>query len=63
MSIEIKTLPRSSSAMHIHDELVIEADPNMSLDAVCELMGRTPPWAEGLTLRDNGKECGFYKKD
>ena len=25
------------------DELIIECDPRVSLDAVCEQMGRTPP--------------------
>lgn len=49
--------------MHIHDELVIEADPRMSLPAVCEQMGRTPPWAKGLLLRADGYECDFYQKD
>ena len=49
--------------MHIHDEVVIEADPSMSLDAVCEQMGRTPPWAKGLLLRADGYATPFYKKD
>lgn len=49
--------------MHIHDELVIEVDPRMSLEAVCEQMGRTPPWAKGLQLRADGYETEFYKKD
>jgi excinuclease ABC subunit A len=35
----------------------------MSLDAVCEQMGRTPPWADGLLLRADGYETEFYKKD
>lgn len=35
----------------------------MSLDAVSEQMGRTPPWAEELLLRADGYECQFYKKD
>ena len=35
----------------------------MSLEAVCEQMGRTPPWAKGLLLRADGYECDFYKKD
>ncbi len=59
----MKTLRYCSIVMHIHDELVIEADPSMSLDAVCEQMGRTPPWAEGLLLRADGYECDFYRKD
>ena len=59
----MKTLRCCSIVMHIHDELVIEADPRMSLQAVCEQMGRTPPWAEGLQLRADGYETEFYKKD
>lgn len=48
---------------HVHDEVIIEADTRMSLDAVCQQMERTPPWAEGLLLRADGYECNFYKKD
>lgn len=59
----MKTLRCCSIVMHIHDELVIEADPRMSLDAVCEQMGRTPPWAKGLLLRADGYATPFYKKD
>ena len=59
----MKTLQHCSIVMHIHDELVIEADPRMSLDAVCEQMGRTPPWAKGLLLRADGYATLFYKKD
>ena len=59
----MQTLRNCSVVMHIHDELVIEADPRMSLPAVCEQMGRTPPWAKGLLLRADGYECEFYQKD
>lgn len=59
----MQTLRNCSVVMHIHDELVIEADPRMSLPAVCEQMGRTPPWAKGLLLRTDGYECDFYQKD
>ena len=59
----MKTLRCCSIVMHIHDELVIEAEPRMSLDAVCEQMGRTPPWAKGLLLRADGYVTPFYKKD
>ena len=48
--------------MHIHDELVIEADPRMSLDVLCEQMSRTPQWAKGLKLRADGYVTPFYKK-
>ena len=59
----MRTLRCCSIVIHIHDELVIEADPRMSLDAVCEQMGRTPPWAKGLLLRADGYATPFYKKD
>lgn len=59
----MKTLRCCSIVMHIHDELVIEADPRMSLDVLCEQMGRTPPWAKGLKLRADGYTTPFYKKD
>ena len=44
---------------HIHDELIIEADPRVSLDAVVEQMSRTPPWAKGLILRADSYETPF----
>ncbi len=59
----MKTLRYCSIVMHIHDEVVIEADRRMSLQAVCDQMGRTPPWANGLQLRADGYETDFYKKD
>ncbi|NCC15757.1 MAG: hypothetical protein EOM28_05330 [Clostridia bacterium] len=59
----MQTLRCCSIVMHIHDEVVIEADTHMSLNAVCQQMGRTPPWAKGLLLRADGYETDFYKKD
>jgi DNA polymerase len=59
----MKTLRCCSIVMHIHDEVVIEADPKMSLQAVCDQMGRTPSWAKDLLLRADGYETDFYKKD
>lgn len=59
----MKTLRCCSIVMHIHDEVVIEADRRMSLQAVCDQMGRTPPWANGLQLRADGYKTDFYKKD
>ena len=50
----MRTLRCCSIVMHIHDELVIEADPCMALDAVCEQMSRTPPWATGQQRRADG---------
>ena len=58
----MKTLRCCSIVAHVHDELIIEADPAVSLNAVCEQMSRTPPWAKGLILRADGYETQFYKK-
>ena len=59
----MKTLRCCSIVAHVHDELIIEGDPRMSLEAVCEQMGRVPLWAEGLVLRADGYTCDFYMKD
>ena len=59
----MKTLRNCRIVMHVHDELIIEADPSVSLDAICEQMGRTPPWTPGLILRADGYTTPFYKKD
>ena len=59
----MQTLKNCSIVAHVHDEIIIEADRRMSVAAVCEQMGRTPPWAKGLTLRADGYECEFYQKD
>lgn len=47
---------------HVHDELIIECSPSVSLDSICEQMGRTPPWIKGLLLWADGYECRFYQK-
>ena len=59
----MQTLKNCSIVAHVHDEVIIEADRRMSVTAVCEQMGRTPPWAKGLKLRADGYECEFYQKD
>ena len=59
----MRTLRHCSIVAHVHDELIIEADPRVSLDAICEQMGRVPSWADGLILRADGYTCDFYKKD
>ena len=59
----MKTLRNCSIVAHVHDELIIEGDPKMSLEAIREQMARIPSWAEGLVLRADGYVCDFYKKD
>ena len=63
LSFAMQTLRHCSIVMHIHDEVVIEAGPEMSAEILCQQMSRTPPWAEGLLLIADGFDCSFYKKD
>ena len=49
--------------MHVHDEAVIEAPAETSLEDICAVMGQPPVWAKGLLLRADGYVCDFYMKD
>ena len=62
LSYAMRTLSYCQIVGHVHDELIIECNPEVSLDAICEQMGRTPPWIPGIELRADGYECGFYQK-
>lgn len=59
----MKTLSHCFICGHVHDELIIECSKDISVDAVCSQMGKTPPWISGLNLRADGYETVFYKKD
>lgn len=59
----MKTLRCCSIVAHVHDEVIIEADPRMSIEALCDQMARVPPWAEGLVLNADGYVCDYYRKD
>ncbi|MCH3989622.1 MAG: DNA polymerase [Lactobacillus sp.] len=51
------------AVMHIHDEAVIDAPSNRSLDTMVQLMTEVPDWANGLILNAAGFVSDFYKKD
>ena len=59
----MKNLSYADIVAHVHDEVIIEADMNMSLESICEEMAKIPSWAEGLILKADGFECEFYQKD
>ena len=59
----MRTLSHCFIVGHVHDELIIETPMNTDLNAICEQMGRTPKWIDGLFLRADGYETAFYKKD
>lgn len=63
LAYAMRTLSHYFICGHVHDELIMECSMDVSLDSICEQMGRTPPWISGLLLRADGYECSFYKKD
>lgn len=63
LSFAMQTLSHCFICGHVHDELIIECSKDVSLDVICEQMGRTPSWAMGLVMRADGYETEFYKKD
>lgn len=59
----LRTLSHCFIVGHVHDEVIIECKQDVSLNAICEQMGRVPDWIDGLLLRADGYETQFYKKD
>jgi DNA polymerase len=48
---------------HVHDELIIEADPDTDVQEICDIMGQAPDWMPTLNLRADGYECEWYRKE
>lgn len=63
LAYAMQTLKHCFIVGHVHDELIIECSEKVSLEKICEQMGRTPEWITGLPLRADGYECMFYKKE
>lgn len=63
LSFAMQTLSHCFICGHVHDELIIECSKDVSLNVICEQMGRAPSWAKGLVMRADGYETEFYKKD
>ena len=55
--------PNSPVVMHIHDEVVMDAEMDVSVDEICDLMAEPIPWADGLMLKAAGFESEWYMKD
>lgn len=63
LAYAMQTLKHCFIVGHVHDELIIECSEKVSLEKICEQMGRTPEWISGLVLRADGYECTFYEKE
>lgn len=48
---------------HVHDEVIIDAPMETTVDEICGLMAEPIPWAPGLVLKGAGFESGYYMKD
>lgn len=59
----MRTLSHCFIVGHVHDELIIECSPEVSLDAVCKQMSRSPEWMPDILIRGDGYSTSFYKKD
>ena len=62
LAYAMQTLKHCYICGSVHDELIIECPAETNIVEICELMGRTPPWLNGLQLRADGYECSFYQK-
>ncbi|MBQ8985859.1 MAG: DNA polymerase [Lachnospiraceae bacterium] len=62
LAYAMRTLHYCQIVGHVHDELIIDCSPDVSLDVICEQLGRTPPWLPGIELRADGYECNYYQK-
>jgi len=58
----MQSLKDFNIVIHVHDEIVIEAGMESSIESICNQMSHTPPWAKGLLMRADGYETNFYQK-
>lgn len=68
LAFAIKSLHAAGykQVMHVHDEVIIDHPAPKATETLArieEIMGETPPWAQGLPLNADGYYCDFYKKD
>nr|DAT03080.1 MAG TPA: DNA polymerase I [Caudoviricetes sp.] len=63
-----ETLDRITSkgyriVFHVHDEVIVDAGMDLTVDELCSIMAEPIPWAKGLILKGAGFSGQFYQKD
>lgn len=63
-----ETLDRISSkgykiVFHVHDEVIVDAGMDLTVEELCSIMAEPIPWAKGLILKGAGFSGQFYQKD
>lgn len=48
---------------HVHDEVIIDAPQDVTVEEICKLMAEPISWAPGLILKGAGFESAYYMKD
>lgn len=48
---------------HVHDEVIIDAPMDVTVEQICDLMAEPIDWAPGLVLKGAGFEHNYYMKD
>ena len=62
--LRISKNPDCKIVAHVHDEIIIEADPDkVTLDDMIEAMCVLPDWGDGLILNAAGFTSPYYMKD
>lgn len=59
----MKTLKNYFICAHVHDEMIIECNEEVSLQELCTEMGKVPEWFKGILLRADGYTTPWYRKD
>lgn len=63
-----ETLDRITSkgyriVFHVHDEVIVDAGMDLTVEELCGIMAEPIPWAKGLILKGAGFSGQFYQKD
>ena len=48
---------------HVHDEVIIDAPMETTVEEICQIMAEPISWAPGLVLKGAGFESSYYMKD